>query len=145
MREPTNRRRIGITMLGRSDDRGQVREVPKGRRHIPPEQIVLVTEDMRGTCLRRDGEQGDIATAERLDELVAASNGELIIVTPVGFADDPAPIDHDKRGTRLAVNPDHLTVLPDEDVRGTVIRIDTAPREIVVSETAEQIEALIDG
>lgn len=145
MARAPNRKRVGVSMTGRTDDRGRVQQVEGARRKLSPDRLVCVAEDARGTLLRVDGEESDTAVSESLDDLIAASDGTLIKLTPVGFADVRAGETHEGRGQHIAVNIDHLTILPTADKRGTVIRVAKAPRDIVVRETAVEIEALIDG
>ena len=142
MAKQQKRKRVALTTKGGGKSHG--RNQAGGKRSIAPERIIGITQDQKDTWVRHEYENADIAAQEGLEAILAQAGDDLIKLTPVGFANEQGEA-VERYGAKIAVNPDFLTILPDQDKRGTVISIDGVEREIVVQETTSQIEDLIDG
>lgn len=142
MAKQQKRKRVALTTKG--GGKSHARNQQGGKRLIAPERIIGITQDQDGVRVRHEYENADIAAQEGLEALLVQAGDELIKLTPIGFANGQSEA-VERYGARIAVNPDFLTILPDQDKRGTVISVDGVEREIVVQETASQIEALING
>lgn len=142
MANQQKRKRVALTTKGGGKSRA--RNQQGGKRLIAPERIIGITQDQNSTWVRHEYENADIAAQEGLEALLTQAGDDLIKLTPVGFAKGQGEA-VERYGAKIAVNPDFLTILPDQDKRGTVISIDGVERSIVVQETALQIENLING
>jgi len=144
MAKQPKRKRIKVTIKQKQNrQRGIDNKPPK--RAISPDRIDAVFENDGAVLIRNETIGDDIVVNETIDDLVSQSDGALIKLTPVCFECSHNDDDHVRRGSKMAVNVDLLTILPTKDKRGTVVSIDGVDRDIVVRETADEIEALIDG
>ncbi|AVX04356.1 hypothetical protein MXMO3_01831 [Maritalea myrionectae] len=142
MANQEKRKRVALTIKGGGKSRA--RNNGGGKRLIAPDRIIGIVQDQNDTWVRHEYENTDISAQEGLEALLAQAGDELIKLTPIGFANGQGEAVH-RYGDQIAVNVDFLTILSDQDERGAIVAIDGCQREIVVSETISQIEALING
>ncbi|MDB2384196.1 hypothetical protein N9V95_00470, partial [bacterium] len=134
---------------------GELKQMPKlkgrlrltlvdGLRMISPARVVSMVVSEGGTVVHCTHEKEPIEAAERFSDLAEQTQGELMTLSPVGFY---ATGGEQKAGhpEKIAVNMDFLTITNKRDARGSVVRVSFSEREIVVRESVEQIEKLLNG
>lgn len=134
--------RMQLTMKHKANRQG-VDDFEGAHMALRSERVIAITADVRGTVMRIEGPEPDFVVDDGIADVVSKSAGALIELTPLGFATDKGRVDHSRRGTAIAVNPDHIKYMPHR--RGAVISIEGVERQIIVKQSVAAITKLING